>query len=112
MLIKDNLLFVTADNAVAMCWDSNTGEEFWKGRLAGTISSSPVLVGNKIFVTNEEGETFIYRASKDQFELLGRNQLGDECFATPVFAGNRIYTRVAFGTGKERKEFLYCIAEK
>ncbi|MBL4886338.1 MAG: PQQ-binding-like beta-propeller repeat protein [Planctomycetaceae bacterium] len=111
MLTRGKLLFMVADGGFALCLDSKSGEELWKGRLAGTISSSPVLVGNKIHVTNEEGETFIFKATKDSFELLGRNKLGDECFATPTICGNQIYTRVAFGAGEERKEVLYCIAE-
>ena len=111
MLVYQNALFAVADAGIAHCWESNTGKELWKGRLAGTFSSSPVLVGNRIYVTNETGETFIFRASREKFELLGKNQLGDECFATPVFSGNRIYMRVADGTGKDRMESLYCISE-
>ncbi len=111
MFVLDNALYAVVDSGIAYCWESATGKELWKGRLAGTFSSSPVLVGNKVYVTNETGETFIFRAGREKFELLGKNQLGDECFATPTFSGNRIYTRVANGTGKERQEVLYCISE-
>ncbi len=111
MFVLDDALYAVVDSGIAYCWESATGKELWKGRLSGTFSSSPVLVGDKVYVTNETGETFIFRAGKEKFELLGTNQLGEECFATPIFSGNRIYMRVANGTGEARQESLYCISQ-
>lgn len=111
MLVRDGYLYAIADAGFAVCWKSDTGEEQWKGRLGGTFSSSPVLVGDRIYATNEEGRTFVVRASPKAFDVLAENQLGEECFATPVISGGRIYTRLAFGEGNQRREFLYCIGE-
>ncbi len=109
MLIKDGYLYATADAGVAMCWESATGKEIWKGRLGGTFSSSPVLVGDVIYATNEEGETYLFKASPKEFELLGKNKLGDEVFASPTICGGRVYQRVAINTDGKRQEVLYCI---
>jgi outer membrane protein assembly factor BamB len=111
MLVKDGYLYAVADAGVAVCWKSDTGQEQWKGRLGGTFSSSPVLVGDRIYVTNEAGESFVYRATPDEFELLGKSDLGDECFATPAIVGGRIYTRIARMGGGKRQEHLYCIGK-
>lgn len=109
MLIDGDYLYAVADGGIAICWDSHTGEEMWKGRLSGNFSASPVLVGDRIYATNEEGTTFVYRANADAFELLASNQLGDEVFATPTICRGRIYARVAFRDGDERREMLYCL---
>lgn len=109
MIVKDGHLYATADAGIAMCWNCETGDEIWKSRLGGTFTASPVLVGDLLFGTNEAGETFIFKASPDEFELIGENKLGDEAFATPVFCGSRIYTRVAFQTDDGRQEMLYCL---
>lgn len=112
-VIKDGYLYAVLDAGVAMCWNSATGEELWKGRIGGgDISASPVLVGDKIFAVNEKGTTFVFRATPKEFELLGKNQLGDETFATPTFCGGRIYARVAATTGDKRQETLYCLGKK
>ena len=111
MLARDGYLYATPDAGTAVCWKSDTGEEMWQGRLGGTFSSSPVLVGDRIYVTDETCHTYIFRASPDGFELLGENQLGDECFATPVICDSRIYTRVAHQEDGERREYLYCIGD-
>ena len=111
MLIRDGYLYGVLDAGIAACWKVDTGEEVWKERLGGTFTSSPVLVGENIFVTNESGTTHIFKASPKGFELVGENKLGDEAMATPVFCGNRIYTRVAHQDGDTRQEMLYCLGK-
>lgn len=112
MLARDGHLYAVMDAGTAVCWKCDTGEELWRGRLGGTFSSSPVLVGERIYATNEGGETFVFRASPNGFELLGENRLGDECFATPAVCGNCIYMRVARREGGERREYVYCIGDR
>lgn len=112
MIVTAGHLFAVTDAGVAMCWVAATGEELWKGRLGGTFSSSPVLVGDRLYVTNEAGESFVFRATPDRFELLGTSRLGDECFATPAICDSRLYHRVARTTGDVRQEFLYCLGQR
>ena len=78
----------------------------------GTFSSSPVLVGDRIYVTNEEGKTFIFTANPEKFELLETNQLGDEVFATPTIVDSRIYMRLAEKDSGKRQEMLYCLGRE
>ncbi len=112
MLVKEGVLYGVTDAGVAVCWTCETGQELWKGRLGGTFSSSPVMIGDKIHVTNEEGKTYIFNTNPQKFELLSENQLANECFATPVICGDRIYTRLATITDGNRQESLYCIGKK
>lgn len=109
MLVRDGHLYAVLDAGVATCWKSDSGQELWKGRLAGTFSSSPVLVGDRIYATNEAGHTYVFRAAPEKFELLAENQLGQEAFATPTICGDRIYTRIAEFSGDKRQEFVVCL---
>lgn len=111
MLVRDGYLYTVLDAGVAMCWKCETGEEIWKGRLGGTFSASPVLVGENLFATNEEGRTFIFKASPEGYTAVGENDLGTEVFATPTFCGSRIYMRVASMVDGKRQETLYCLGE-
>ena len=110
MLIKDGYLFAVLDAGIAVCWRAKDGQQMWKKRLGGTFSASPVLVGNKVFASNEEGETFIYIASPEGFDQIAKNQLGNSVFATPTIVGSRIYARVADQRGDHRQELLYCLS--
>lgn len=111
MLIRDGKLYGVLDAGVAACWASDTGKELWKARLGGTFSASLVRAGDRIYATNEAGETFVYKADPGQFEQLAKNKLGDEAFATPAICGGRIYTRVAQKVDGKRQEFLYCLGQ-
>ena len=51
-----------------------------------SASASPVLVGDRIYATNEGGETFVFEASPEKFTQIAKCKLGDEAFATPAIA--------------------------
>lgn len=98
--------YVCTDKGEVACLDVKSGETVWKGQLEknrNAFSSSPVLAGGKIYLTREDGRTFVVKQG-EQFELLGENVLdGEFVVATPVFAGGRIYIRTL--------ESLYCIGK-
>ena len=109
MLMRDGYLYAVTDDGVAMCWKSDSGQQVWKSRLGGKFSASPVLVGEHLFATNEEGKTFVFKPGRDSIEIVSENQLGDEVFATPTICGDRIYMRVATHKKGQRQESLYCL---
>ena len=112
MLVRDGALYSVLDAGVAMCWSCDTGKEIWKGRLGGTFTASPVIVGEHLFATNESGKTYIFKATPDAFDLVGENQLGEEIYSTPTFCGSRIYMRAASQINGQRQEMLYCVGTK
>ncbi len=111
MLIDNGYLYAVLDAGVAACWDAATGVPQWKARLGGNFTASPVLVGDRIYATNERGTTFVFRASPEGFEKLAENSLGDDAFATPTIVGGRVYARMGVREGDERREFLFCIGQ-
>jgi outer membrane protein assembly factor BamB len=111
LLTRGGYLYAVMDAGIAMCWKSDTGEEVWKGRLNGTFSSSPVMVGDLIYASNEEGQTFVFKASTEKLEIVATNQLGNSVFSTPAICGGKIYQRVAHDIDGKRQEVLYCIGQ-
>ncbi len=110
LVIHQGYLYGVLDAGIAMCWKADTGKEMWKARLGGTFSSSPVLVGDKIFVSNEGGEFFVYRARPDRWESLAKNQLGDLVMATPTLCDSQIFHRVTHRDDDgHSQEVLYCL---
>jgi outer membrane protein assembly factor BamB len=111
MLVYDRHLYTVTDGGVALCWESATGEEVWKSRLGGTFNASLVLVGDHILASNQEGDTFIFKADPNKFELIAKSHLGEDVFATPTVCGGTIYLRVAQRSGDVRQEWLYAIGQ-
>src|SRR5262245_33282531 len=62
-------LYVVSDGGVATCFDPATGKQVWQGRLRGGFTSSPVLVGDRLNVSNEAGQTFVLKTGP-KFEVV------------------------------------------
>lgn len=112
MLVHDKHLYTITDGGIAICWEAATGKEAWRNRLGGTFNASSVLVGDQIFATNQEGDTFIFRATPEKYEQLGKNHLGEDVFATPAICGSQIFLRSCEIQDGARQEWLYCIGAK
>ncbi|MCR9291594.1 MAG: PQQ-binding-like beta-propeller repeat protein [bacterium] len=112
LVIKDGYLYGVLDAGIAVCWEAATGKVMWKARLGGTFSSSPVLVGDRVYVTNEGGDFFVFRADPTAYEELAKNKLGVQVFATPIIVSDHIFHRVThLSDSGERQEWLYCLGE-
>lgn len=112
MIVHDGYVYAFTDKGVAFCWELRSGKEMWKQRLAGPVSSSPVLVGDRIYAGNEKGALFVFLATPDRYVPLAENQLGSDIFPTPTYLDGKIYARVGFQEGQRRREVLFCIGEK
>ena len=111
MLIVGDYLYGIADNGVAHCWRAVDGKEMWKNRLQGPFSASPLLVGDRIYATNERGKTFVFKASSSSYEKLAENSLGDSSFASPIYADRKLILRHATTNGNSRQEFMVAIGK-
>src|SRR5881628_3443147 len=73
-VIYQGYIYTVGINGVAECLELATGTAVWTQRLAGkqgnnAIWSSPLRNGDRLYVMNQSGDTFVYRASP-HFELL------------------------------------------
>ena len=112
MIVKDGYLYAITDAGVARCWNSSTGKVAWNGRLGGNFTSSPVLAAGHVFATNEKGESFIFKATPERFDLVATNEIRGQVFASPAICGGRIYLRLAERRDGKRQEMIYCIGER
>jgi outer membrane protein assembly factor BamB len=99
-LFHDRRLFVIDDEGMAACYDAASGDEVWRKRLSGSFTASPVIAGDKLFITNEAGTTFVL-ATGPKYEILAANELGSGGMATPAICGGQIFIRTA--------DQLFCI---
>ena len=88
LLYYRSLLYALMDNGVLVCLDGKTGKEHYRQRLGGNCNSSPVASDGRIYVSNNDGTTFVVRAGAT-FELLARNDLGERITASPAISAPR-----------------------
>ena len=85
------------------CYEAESGKIVWEHPLKAPFYSSPVLVGERIYLFDREGSGYVFKTGRE-FKRLATNTLPDGVFATPVILGSRIYLRTL--------RDLYCLAEK
>ncbi len=91
-LLVGEELFVVHDRGVATCLNAMTGEVHWRERLGGNYRASPIEVRGRVYITNQEGKTFVLTAGKE-FKVLATNDLDGTFFASPAVAGKALFLR-------------------
>ncbi len=94
-LIYGGGLYVLSDTGIFSKYDPDTGERLYRARIhpqARNFTASPWAYDGKIFVLNEEGDTFVIKAG-ERFEFLGINSLDEFSMATPAISGDRLLIR-------------------
>lgn len=80
---KDDLLFLWSDNGIVSCLEWTTGQLVWSERVGGNVSSSPVIVGDKLVGIAEDGTVTVLAADRE-FQQLGEVKLGESIRSTPA----------------------------
>lgn len=107
-VIHGDHVYMPSDNGIAECFEVSTGKMIWEERLAGPSKvgsswSSMVLVGDRIYVPNQGGDTFVLKASP-KFEVLAVNPLFEKTLSSMAVSDGAIFIRTY--------QHLWCIQEK
>lgn len=95
-----NRLYLVRDATHLSCYDAGDGRQIWSTRLRGMFTASLVAADGKVYATSERGKVYVFAAS-DSYELLGKNEMGARCLATPAIAGGELFIRT--------RNHLYCV---
>lgn len=99
-LASEDLVFMAASYGTVTCFESKTGNRLWIEEFDEGFYSSPILVGEFVYLMDMEGIMYIFKADKE-YQLINRNELGERAVTIPAFMHGRIYIR-----GMKN---LYCI---
>jgi outer membrane protein assembly factor BamB len=102
-VVKDGLIYTVDTMSNLFCIDSKTGKTVYTSRLTGKFNSSPIYAGGNVYFTSTTGETIVIKAGR-KLEIISRNKLKGDVFATPAITNNSIIMRVG--------SYLYCLGNK
>lgn len=74
------------------CIDAKSGETVYTKRLTDKYNASPVYAGGNIYFTSTNGEILIIKEGR-KLEIIARNRLKGEVFATLAITKNSIIIR-------------------
>ncbi|MBA2113288.1 outer membrane protein assembly factor BamB family protein [Bremerella alba] len=100
-LVHDGKIYAVNDDGIGLCYDAQTGERLSRKRIGGNFSSSLTLYGKHMLVPDEDGTMHVFEATPD-FNSVGEFRLEGSGFASPVFAGGKLYWRTS--------THLFCLA--
>jgi outer membrane protein assembly factor BamB len=100
VLYYRGLLYAPMDNGVLVCLDGKTGEELYRERLGVACNSSPIASDGHVFLSDNDGKTFVVEAGSE-FKVLATNELGERISASPAITGNWLIYRT--------DSHLYCV---
>jgi outer membrane protein assembly factor BamB len=93
--------FLVSDNGQASCYEAKTGKTMWREKLGKHHSASAFSAnGDLLYFTSDAGETFVIKAGA-KYELVARNELGEDVRATPAVSRGQIFIRGV--------DNLYCV---
>jgi outer membrane protein assembly factor BamB len=100
-VVRGDHVYLCSAPGIAQCIEMETGERVWRSRLAEhRVWTSPTLVGDRLYITDDVGTTHVLRASS------ATNSLGDgeTTRASPAFSEGQIFIRTY--------DHLYCIGTR
>lgn len=100
VLFYRGLLYALMDNGVLVCLDGKTGQEIYRVRLGGACNSSPIASDGNIYLSDNDGKTFVVKAGRE-FKVLEINQLDERISASTAITGSWLIYRT--------DSHLYCI---
>lgn len=99
-------VYVCGDRGEINCIDIQSGKALWTEELPRNrypYSTSPLLADGKLYVTREDGTTFVLQLGEKP-TLVGTNVLRENTYATPAFVDGQVFLRTS--------DFLFCLGKK
>ncbi len=100
--IKDGLLYYADFSGFLHCLDARSGEAYWTHDMLAAMWGSPIVVGDKLYLGDEDGDVVVMQAGREK-KLLAEMNLGSSVYSTPVPANGVLY----IGTRNQ----LFALAE-
>jgi outer membrane protein assembly factor BamB len=102
VVIKDDILYIADFSGLFHCLDAKTGKPHWTYDMLSATWGSPLVVEDKVYIGDEDGDVSIFRHSADPNAAMkgeegdrtphyGEINMGNSVYSTPIVAGNVLY---------------------
>jgi len=80
--IANGLLFIADTTGYLHCLDVNTGKAYWTHDLLAAVWGSPIAIGGKVYLGDEDGDVAIFEVSKEK-KLIAQRAWEAACTPPP-----------------------------
>ncbi|MEE3178304.1 MAG: PQQ-binding-like beta-propeller repeat protein [Verrucomicrobiota bacterium] len=86
-------LYLVDDTGSLTCRDAKSGELKWREKIPGNFSSSPVLIGNKLYLATEDGVAYVAEVSPKGGKIVFELEMEERIFASPALIDGALFLR-------------------
>jgi outer membrane protein assembly factor BamB len=101
--LKDGLLYYSDFSGFLHCIDAKTGKEYWTHDMLAAVWGSPMVVGDKVYLGDEDGDIEVLQAGKEK-KVLGSMNMGSSVYCSVVPARGVLFIA--------NRNQLYAIANR
>lgn len=87
---KDGLLIAVDYSGLVHCFDAKTGRRHWAHDLLGHSQSSPIIINDRVYIGDEDGDIEILALSK-QLNVIAEFSMKESIETTPTVADGVLY---------------------
>lgn len=88
--IKKDILFIADFSGLVHCLNAKTGESHWTYDMFAASWASPLIVEDRVYIGDEDGDVSIFTLSTEQ-DLLGEVNMGSAVYTTPIIANDTMF---------------------
>jgi len=100
--VKDGLVYMADFSGFLHCIDAKTGKQVWKHDMFAAMWGSPMLIGDKVYLGDEDGDVTILQHGREM-KVLNEVNMGSSVYATAVPANGTLFIM--------NRNQLYALAE-
>ena len=101
--VYDGLLFYADFSGFLHCLDADTGKPYWTHDMLAAVWGSPIVIGGKVYLGDEDGDVVVLEAGKEK-KLLAEMNMGSSVYSTAVPADGALFLT--------NRNQLWALAEK
>lgn len=103
VMIGKHIFKPNAGPGTVECLNPETNEVLWTERAVGSSWGSIVAAEDRLYVTNQDGTTFVFEPNPEKYVQIAENPLGEPSNSTPAISDGNLFIRT--------QRNLYCIGE-
>ncbi len=88
--IKDDILFIADFSGMFHSLNAKTGEPYWTYDMFAASWASPLIIEDRVYISDEDGDIAIFKVSKEQ-EQIAEINMDSAVYTTPVAANQTLF---------------------
>jgi outer membrane protein assembly factor BamB len=92
LIATDGRVYSITDKGFLACLDVETGKVLNRIRIGGNFSSSPLLAGGNLYLSDRKGLMTVVQCD-EQLKTIAKNQFDGSIMASPVLDGDDLLVR-------------------